>query len=196
MKIGIDVDGVVADFNGNFIDRVIDVTGEDKFPARPFDIVTWNYPESYGYTGEQCSAVWEVIKKDPTFWVNLSPYDESQICLEHLASLVEEGHEIYFVTNRPGVMAKLQTEDWLNNNGFNDFPTVLISAQKGEVAKALELDWYVDDKTGNILDVHEKSPNTNAFLLGRSWNANDGVPVLGSLSEFLRMVDKGIEVGA
>lgn len=194
-KIGIDCDGVIADFNKSFIPKVIEVTGEDKFPPRPFDIVTWNYPESYSYTPEQTSAVWEVIKNDPTFWLNLDPYEETQICLEHLASLVEEGHEIYFVTNRPGVMAKLQTEDWLNNNGFNDFPTVLISAQKGEMAHALELDWYIDDKTGNIIDVFEKSPNTNSFLLGRTWNQNDGVPVIASLSDFLRMVDMSLEVG-
>lgn len=192
-KIGIDVDGILGDFNTSFINKVIEVTGEDKFPPRPFDITTWNYPQAYGYTEEQTSAVWEVIKADDKFWAELPPYEETVECLEHLAALNEEGHYIYFVTNRPGVKAKTQTEDWLNNNGFTDFPTVLISADKGGMAKALELDWYIDDKTGNITDVFEKSPNTNSFLRSRTWNENDGVPVIPSLAEFLRMIDLAIE---
>ena len=53
MRIGFDVDGVLADFNKRFIERVIAITGRDLFPPRPFDIPTWNYPEHYGYTAEE-----------------------------------------------------------------------------------------------------------------------------------------------
>ncbi len=50
LKIGVDVDWVLANFNDSFIERVIKVTGEDKFPPRPFDITTWDYPQVYGYS--------------------------------------------------------------------------------------------------------------------------------------------------
>ena len=36
MVIGLDVDGVLADFNTPFIARIIQVTGRDLFPPRPF----------------------------------------------------------------------------------------------------------------------------------------------------------------
>ncbi len=171
MRIGIDVDGVLADFNTAFILRVIKETGKDLFPRRPFDIPTWNYPESYGYTNDEVHAVWTAIKGDPQFWLNLPPYADTLQSLSVLSQKSHSGNDLYFVTSRPGINAKSQTEKWLRENGFKDRPTVLISSHKGQCAEALDLDYYIDDRDLNVQDVSDtRGALTNIFLLDRPWN--------------------------
>lgn len=174
MRIGIDVDGVLADFNSSFINRVIDVTGRDLFPARPFDITTWNYPEFYGYTPEENTAVWQGIETDRTFWEYLGPYATTN---EFLLTLHDRhkysGDDLYFITSRPGMDAKQQTEQWLKNYwpvAAMPIPTVLISSQKGRCVQALKIDTYVDDRDANVIDVKAHAPSCRTFLLDRPWN--------------------------
>lgn len=182
MRIGFDVDGVLADFNAGLIERAIQVTGEDKFPPRPFAIPTWNYPQHYGYSAEQVSAVWEAIKGSETFWASLPSYDWTMAVLDKLVTLRHDGHDVYFITARPGCYAKLQTEDWLERYGFEG-PTVLITAAKGSAAITLDLDTYIDDKPENIQDVAEVLNNTRfvrkqevdspaVYLLNQPWNTS------------------------
>ena len=192
MKIGIDVDGVLADFNKAFIDRTVQVVGKDLFPIRPFDIPCWDYPQHFGYTNPECSTVWENVKQDDTFWYQLFPYDGVP---EFLSQLNSAEHDIYFITNRPGVYVKSQTESWLEFHNFGlqteafSYPTVLISAEKGLCAKALGLDLYIDDRTENCLDVNHMSPKTRVVMLARPWNTEqNGIARLGTLSEFAMLI--------
>jgi 5'(3')-deoxyribonucleotidase len=175
LRIGVDVDGVLADFNAGFIDRVIHVTGRDLFPARPFDIPTWNYPEHYGYTGAEVSAVWEDIKADPWFWRNLPAYPHTTQALGLLMEAMRMGHFVYFITARPGVLAKQQTEEWIDTQYKRmvlgaPHATVLISSHKGLCAKGLDLDFYIDDRLENVLDVINTRVQCETFLLDRPWN--------------------------
>lgn len=179
MRIGIDVDGIIADFNGAFIDRVIALTDRDLFPARPFDIPIWDYPQHYGYTGDEVSAVWQNIKQDRNFWANLDPYKWTS---DFLSRLDPETDDLYFITNRMGVSPKQQTERWLWRNQGPLSPTVLITAMKGWTARSLDLDVYIDDRDLNVIDVRTVAPKTRTFILDQPWNR------VASLSEF-----KGIE---
>lgn len=192
-RIGVDVDGVLADFNAAFIQLVIDVTGQDLFPVRPFDIPTWNYPQHYGYSEAEVSKVWSVIKADPSFWFELRDYRTTQAALATLKNLEQHSSaEIYFITARPGVRVKEQSEGWLLEMGF-EFPTVLISSAKGLCARALDLTHYIDDRWENVVDVRQYSPTTQVFLLTQPWNVkNDavaqGVQRIASVLEFVQPV--------
>lgn len=187
MRLGIDVDGVLADFNHSFIDKAIEVTGEDRFPPRPFDIQTWNYPEHYGYTDEQVSATWNAIKQSETFWKLLPLYPWTQETLDRLYTLKCQGHDIYFPTSRVGKSCKFQTESWLSRLGFKN-PTVLVTSRKGYTALALDLDTYIDDNTENCQDVVKVLNNGRfvrgqefghpVYMLAQPWNTNSGLPEL------------------
>lgn len=170
-------DGVLADFNTTFINRVVEVAGKDLFPPRPFDIPVWDYPESYGYTAEDTSRVWESIKSDNKFWQNLEGYPDTTESLSRLNDVAISGHDVYFITSRPGVAAKLQTERWLKRHGYLPTPTVLISSKKGLCARALLLDKYIDDRRENVIDVAYSTgmtPPPQTYLLDRPWNRTEG----------------------
>ncbi len=192
-RIGVDIDGVLADFNSAFIHRCIEVTGVDLFPVRPFDIPCWNYPEHYGYTAAQVSAVWADIKADPNFWYDLMEYPQTISMLAVLRDLEDAGAEIYFITARPGTEVKRQTEEWLLNMGFFE-PTVLISSAKGMCARALNLTHYIDDRWENVVDVRNFNPTTKVSLLTQPWNADndaaaEGVRRVRSVLEFVQPVE-------
>lgn len=192
MRIGIDVDGVLADFVNPYIERVIAVTGEDRFPPRPFEVTEWLTAQAYGYTGWQADAAMVSIYVDPFFWQNLPPYPNTKDDLVAIGGFIEKGHEVYFITARAGVRVKRQTERWLaaHTHGEAELPvyTVLISEEKGACAAALDLDAYLDDRPDNLLAVHKQAPTTHTGMMTRPWNMKYQplyVPRVTSVREFL-----------
>jgi 5'(3')-deoxyribonucleotidase len=197
MIIGLDIDGVLADFNTTFIQRIIDVTGKDLFPPWPFDIPVWHYPQHFGYTEEELDfvngPVWKSVKEDAGFWFSLKAYPGAP---EFLSRLDPEFHDFYFLTQRAGVAAKAQTESWLEYHHYGlksnqfAFPTVLLTADKGACAKALKLDLYIDDKDENCLAVNHESPKTRCIMMARSWNhAHTGIARVHDLKDFELFID-------
>src|SRR3990167_8320586 len=135
--IGLDCDGVLADFNRDYIELIVARTGKDLFPARPFTITTWEYPELYGYSRTEIKKVWHDIITDDSFWARLLPYSDARQFLDDLWDLDHDN--VYFITQRPGQTAKVQTEFWLKTLLGWDLPTVLVSGEKGSVCKDLQV---------------------------------------------------------
>lgn len=196
LKIGFDVDGILADFNSSYVKRVIQVTDQDKFPdGDPNNYIkTWYYvTDQFGYTKAQDKEVWKSITSDPTFWIDVIPYPDAKETISKLADLWDDGNEIYFITNRPGIKTKLQTEQWLINLGTGILPTVIVSEEKGLNARALKLDFYIDDKNENCTDVRDHS-TTNCLMLARGWNEDKpGIPRIPKVSEFFKAMGEVAE---
>jgi hypothetical protein len=202
MRIGFDIDGVLADFVPAYQDLFIAQTGRDTFGAGDRrDPPEWNWPTLRGYTKEETSAVWGAIKQSNTFWMNLAE-DHGCPTLRTMLPELEHKHEVYFVTSRLGRRPKRQTEIWLIEHlrylvgplsGVS--PTVLIAAyrQKGLLAKGLDLDAYIDDNADNANDVAwgtvpgvvdyalkregqeldlTAAPTCRVYLLNRAYNAS------------------------
>lgn len=166
MIIGIDVDGVLSNFGIGFQERIKQVAGRDLFPPN-FTINCWYWcTEQVGYTKEEDKAAWQSVMADPEFWFNLEPFPSTGAVLTALWSRVRKGDYVYFITDRPGVRTKQQTEEWLIQEGM-PLPTVIVAADKAGVAKALKLGFYVDDKPENFLAVRDVCPT---YLVDRGWN--------------------------
>lgn len=194
--IGVDLDGILANFNEAYINLIVKETGRDSFPPRPFDITVWAYPEElYGYTKKEVSRVWEKIKESENFWFGLRPLEGAEDFLVDLYSMKED---IYFITSRVGKQVKFQTECWLMVHGFPTFPTVLISSQKGDCCRALGVDYYLDDRTENCQDVFDRALLTRCLMLKQPWNREvEGVPRIEKVGEFLEVLkQEGGESGA
>lgn len=168
MRIGLDIDGVLADFNTSFIRLIREVTGvqlpspSDDYPDR------WNYTKNV-LSREQEDKVWKKIKTTK-FWVTLDPLPD---CGTVLRQLHGGEHEVYFITTRPGTRAKWWTEGWLFEQGCA-LPTVLIadtSDSKGRLARGLGLDVFIDDRPSNCIEVHLAMPDhCDVYLVDRPYN--------------------------
>lgn len=194
MKIGIDIDGVLANFNMPFAERLAKVTGKDLCPPRPFDPTEWNWPGAFGYSEIEVNQTWEVVHANPNFWAALPAMagaTEALFALEQHGS--EHDDEVYFVTARSGVAVKKQTERWLQGvlPSTDDY-TVLVTPLKGLACAALQLDCYIEDNWVNALSVAQTK--TRSYLCTRTWNAthdtdHTGVIRVSTVEEMLRRED-------
>jgi hypothetical protein len=171
LRIGFDVDGVLARFETAYQRACVATTGRDLFPNElpPEGPPVWDWPQWYGYSEAEVKAVWTKIKASHTFWLNLSPMPGAAT-VKLLLPDMQRWHDIYFITNRVGVDAKWQTETWLQVHLGCEVPTVLITPYKGAASATLSLDIYIDDNLDNIRDVQEVSPTTRSYLLDRAYN--------------------------
>lgn len=187
LVVGVDVDGLLSDFNSSYkvlLEKMTDLRFPDITDYFPN---TWNWDIAAGLTQHDKDEVWQVIEASTTFWRDLQAYPEAREFLTGLWSMQAFGGDVYFVTNRPGWTAKRQTEHWLSIHGYEN-PTVILSSEKGLVAKSLKLTHYIDDRNQNCQDVQYLSKETNGFMLARPWNQDVGVPRIDQLDKFLEIL--------
>lgn len=165
MKIGFDIDGVLADFNTPMLKVLNEVLGTnhqwDPLVGGP---QVWDWPQGeFGIPDADVHRVWEQHINKGSFWATCPPLNE-----EHLirVSDLQREHELYFITARSGEDAKWQTERWLADRGFI-YPTVVMSGQKALIAHGLDLDLYIDDKPENNLKMPHK---TSIYLVDAAYN--------------------------
>lgn len=152
-KIGLDIDGVLANFTDTYAALLTKLTGITfpKFSKEWPDVWYWDRKAGVEKTAEK--EAWSQITSNEKFWENLKPLPDTKEVLMELNHLVKQKQiQLYFLTNRPGDTAKLQTERWLYELGV-DYPTVLMtSADKAPVIYGLGLDFFIDDKLETIND--------------------------------------------
>lgn len=169
MRIGFDVDGVLADFVSAHSELIKEKTGvelpaqSDSFP----DI--WSY-DKRALGEEKAREVFGEIANSFNFWMRLAPLPEGERILKQL-SQIETSHQLYFITNRMGKTAKFQTEAWLLK--WFQLPTVLIAADKAPIIKSLGLELYIDDRPETCSEVAEATDGKTLVLMPeRPYNRN------------------------
>jgi hypothetical protein len=188
LRLGIDVDGVVADFRTAF--RAL----AERELGRGADDV-----ESELSAGE-VDRLWRSVAATSNWWLDVPAYEPDQI--ERLYARSRGSRwEVYFLTSRPpsgGDSVQLQTQAWLERFGFY-LPSVLTlgAGARGEAARALRLDLAIDDRMINCMEVISAS-NAKAVLVARGaaegrlreGAESRGVGVVSSFAQALDAVER------
>lgn len=184
MKIGIDIDGVLANFNAAFIALAEATYPDVKFPALgPTYPDKWNFSDGI-LSPDQLSEVWRLIEVGG-FWWTLRPLPGTSHFLQQLKSKYDL--DAYFITSRPGFGAKRETEWWLRKWGSYN-PTVLVvehTDDKIPILRALRIQAYVDDNWETVRDAAEVAENV--YLFDAPYNQQSeprGVLRISSLATF------------
>lgn len=185
-RLGVDIDGVLANFFIGYENLIVEIAGEDKFPKDTLP-PTWNWPEHYGYSKEIVAEAWKRIKTSEDFWLGLPALPGADQFLQRLSATK---HEVYFITDRPGNNPQWQSANWLWVGGYEHAAVIVTGGQlKSVIANALQLDVFIDDKPGNIMDLAECFLG-RTFMLAYPYNAHTAkhaagpFTTVGSLDEF------------
>jgi hypothetical protein len=160
LRLGVDLDGVVADFRSAFEGAAID-TGV-TLPAGAVN----QPPEEL--TSRQIKRIWEHVQRSPNWWTRLRAYEPQEIARIYELSR-ERQWEVVFLTRRPstaGDSVQRQSQWWLEQQGFYYPAVVTVPGSRGELANALRLDIVMDDQLHNCVDVISAS-TAKALLLSR-----------------------------
>jgi uncharacterized HAD superfamily protein len=185
-RLGVDVDGILANFFTGYENLIVSISGEDRFPADTLPPV-WNWPQHYGYSEEVVAEAWRQIKASEDFWLCLPAFAQTDRFLE---KLVSSDHEVYFITDRPGKDPQWQTAKWIENGGLF-LPSVIVTggAPKSAIANALRLDVMIDDKPENIQDLVTNFGGYT-FAIKYPYNANTKITDLFGNFKFVENLDE------
>jgi hypothetical protein len=191
LRIGLDIDGVLADFRSAFHAAAVRVLRREVAE-------TSDSPQSAGpLASADVRRIWDYIGKTQNWWMEVEPYEPEQIA--RLYSLARaSGWEVFFMTKRPpsaGDSVQFQTQWWIERFGFY-LPAVLtVLGSRGEIANGLRLDLVLDDQLINCVEVVSATP-TKALLMQRTADnvaraqaINRGIGVVSTLAEAVTMIE-------
>lgn len=191
MRLGCDLDGVLADLHGAFVATAIELYPElDRTvieapevgasppdghrrpldePAAPGPVVEADLVVS----PRQSDEIWGRLASVENFWETLDEIEDGAI--RRLAAIAEERRwEVIFLTSRPqaaGRTVQRQSQRWLERKGFVMPSVFVVHGSRGCIAEALDLDVVIDDRPDNCLDIVLDS-KAGAVLVWRGTQAS------------------------
>jgi hypothetical protein len=217
LRIGFDLDGVLADMESELVRQSEVLFGEPMTrrlgeravapgaldeSAAAAEGAAEAAPElaspavRRNMTPRQQRRLWHHVESIENFWEGFQELEPGVI--RRLATLAADRRwEIIFLTKRSetaGVTAQVQTQRWLQSKGFPLPSVFVVQGSRGRIAASLDLDIVVDDRPENCLDVVVDS-KARAILV---WRAEQhllpsaaqrlGIGVVGSVADCLEIL--------
>jgi uncharacterized HAD superfamily protein len=177
-RLAFDIDGVLASFQGLFLDSMNRVCGTS------YEIKDWVKYDLAGnpFTKEQFDAAWKEVLVTPNAWRILEPCGD----IDFYEINTEMGMAIYngyFVTKRRDLEetdynhgykhmrdANYLTRMWLEDHGIKNYTSVISTAStvRVDMLKLIEADAYIDDWGEQFLKC--RAAGINAYLIDRPYN--------------------------
>ena len=191
LRIGIDIDGVLADFRTAFHETAVRCLRHDVDDTPDLESVGPLSPDDI-------RRVWEHIAGTQNWWMEVPAYEPDQIA--RLYSLMRAGGwEVFFMTKRPpsaGDSVQFQTQWWIERFGFYLPAVMTVPGSRGDIANGLRLDLVLDDQLINCVEVISAAP-TKAVLVHRTNDAalkqqatDRGIGVVSTLAEALTTIER------
>lgn len=180
-NVGIDIDGVLSNFVGGarkLFERLLVREIED-------DPIGWDFP-NWNLSKDDWNLFWKTIDNTPNWWLTLEPLPDT----DFLPVLCGE-HRCIFITNRKdgtGLPIEVQTQQWLIKHFNLENPNIIISDNKGPIANGLKLDFYIDDRPKNVLEVIEAAPNCETYLYHATYNTECEVERMFGFDMFAKYI--------
>ena len=148
MKIGVDIDGTIADYN-------LTATTKKHLGREEANDVFICFSESaiLKGPGEELLAVFQKYARQKAILIDGA--------VESIRRLRDKGHNIIIYSNRLLFMDKAELEDWLRDNKI---PFTAVWAKRNPP----QLDYHVDDNPAKLVNLGDGT--RNKLLFDQPWN--------------------------
>lgn len=191
--VGIDLDGCVAEFNQTFYKTSRKLFGR---PDKSYHIIHYDHDNPANcWTKDECKKIWAHLRHTYNFWETLDamPNTKQLMRLQNKITPI-------FITSRvatDGNDVVSQAQSWLERNfGIRD-ALVIGTKNKGQEARDLGVEYFIDDKPENCEEVLKYVPGCKVYIQNATYNVqfrHKGISRVQSLNEFLGEVLKEGEV--
>ncbi|MFO0743441.1 MAG: hypothetical protein U0469_00060 [Candidatus Paceibacterota bacterium] len=176
LKIGVDIDEILAPFNNNFID-FLNKKINTNYKVENFS--SYNIEEETGHTKEE---IHELLDE---FSISLNAKEMMPIfgAVESIFDLQKNDCELYAITARP-VYIETETREWIEKHFSNHFKEIyhlgrshkseIKEINKGDISKELDIKIFIEDSLKNAFEI--SSHNIPVILLDKPWNQEENLP--------------------
>ncbi|MFH1353619.1 MAG: hypothetical protein ABIH68_08630 [bacterium] len=166
LKLGVDLDGVIADTDAVFRKYIKEITGVSS--TRDM-ITSYFYEECLHISKEDVEKVYSIMQSDSA-WKELPVLPDAEKILNELA----KSFEIFIITARP-VESKAQTEEFLKKHGISVKKIYFISEtqRKLDIINGLPFEFsaFIEDRLDFAEEIARAGIDT--YLMDYPWNRTD-----------------------
>jgi uncharacterized HAD superfamily protein len=161
MMVGLDIDGVLADFLPPFLKVLEQRAGNG--PVGLESIIDPSFVSHPSISTEIISECMQAVSYDPCFWENLAPLPTARQW--QALEVLSRDRRLVFVTHRyerETYSIHELTCDWLKKHGVRKPVVYFTQSVKSQLVRQLKLQLFVDDRHENCRDIAE---NTDAVVM-------------------------------